>query len=387
MTTCPKSPCGGRRDPDALEADSPAFHKLCSASWAVQIGRSVITNKSIPFGAVVVYAAACAWRDRGQGFGYTDDEGDFIRNAASIPPGGWPALVGVMPHTWRRWRTAAVSANLIEIFSTGLDQLLSPMVEIEDREQWARVEVAVLFHRNLSQRARRVFAALSLFRQSNDFVSISIRKIGDDAGLERRAVQRALRELAAIGVLKPAAGRGYLVIKSAPPGDSSPPLPGNNDRPPLLIKSAPTGNNDRPPLVIMTAPHLVIMTAPHLVILTALSRVFFRNLYQELTSRTMSGRIRHAKRHARTLTPIAPLISPYSSRSIQNAAAASHGRGRSKRPTPGSREGRSSSPWSRAQGAMPSSATKRTRRELSSSCKQRRSWDPKSTTLNRGPRR
>ena len=223
------APCGGRRDPDALEADSPAFHKLCSASWAVQLARSVITNKSIPFGAVVVYAAACAWRDRGPALGDLNDEGNPVRNAAATPPGGWPALVGVTPHTWRKWRAYAVSANLIEILSAG--PLLRPVAKIEDSEQWARVEIAVLFHRNLSQRARRAFVALSLFRQSNDFVSVSIRKIGAHAGLERRHVQRALRELESIGALQPAGVRRYRVIKAALPGNSSRPQTGNSSRP------------------------------------------------------------------------------------------------------------------------------------------------------------
>ena len=59
-----------------LEADSPAFTELCRASWAVQIGRLVIT-KSIPFGAVIVYAAACAWASYlGPGF--------MLREAAAI---------------------------------------------------------------------------------------------------------------------------------------------------------------------------------------------------------------------------------------------------------------------------------------------------------------
>ena len=228
-----------------IEIRPSASEQLADSHWAVQLGRSLVTNTSISFGAVVVYAAACAWRDRGPEYGDTDGDGDVIRNAAAIPPGGWPALVGCTPQTWRRWRRAAVSANLIEIISDGPGQLLSPIVKREDGEQWARVETAVLFHRELSQRARRVFVAVSLFRQSSGFASMSIRKIGADAGLERRAVQRGLRELATIGVLKPA-GRGYMVIKSAPPPDDC-------DRP-VLIKSGPPDDCDRPHLMIATAP-------------------------------------------------------------------------------------------------------------------------------------
>ena len=58
-----------------LEADSPAFTELCRASWAVQIGRLVITDNR--FGAVIVYAAACAWASYlGPGF--------MLREAAAI---------------------------------------------------------------------------------------------------------------------------------------------------------------------------------------------------------------------------------------------------------------------------------------------------------------
>ena len=216
-----------------LEAESPAFHKLCSDSWAVQIPRSVATSNR--FDAVVVYAAACAWRDRGQGFGHTDDEGVFTRNAAAIPPGGWPALVGVTPPTWRRWRDAAVSAKLIEIVA-GPERLLRPLAALQDGEQFSRVEIAFLFHRELSKQARRVLVALSLFRQEDGRVAISIRKIGDDAGLERRHVRRGLRKLEAMGALQSVGQTShgtlrYMVIKA--------PLPGNFGPPRLVIKAPP----------------------------------------------------------------------------------------------------------------------------------------------------
>ena len=71
------------------KAASPAFTKLCSSSWAVELPRSLITGNT--FGAVIVYAAACAWRE----WGYTDDDEVFKRTAAAIPPGGWQALVRV----------------------------------------------------------------------------------------------------------------------------------------------------------------------------------------------------------------------------------------------------------------------------------------------------
>ena len=257
-----------------LEAESPAFHKLCSAPWAVQIPRSVATSN--PFGAVVVYAAACAWRDRGPGYGLTDDEGVFTRTAAAIPNGGWPALVGVTPQTWRRWRDAAVSAKLIKIES-GPERLLRPLVEMQDGEQWARVEVAFLFHRELSKQARRVLVALSLFRQKGGGASISIRKIEDDAGLGRRHVQYGLRELEAMGALQSGGQTShgkhrYMVIKA--------PLPGNFRRPPLVILGTPPGDSGHPLPGDFRRPIKNPYQEP-------LSRTLIKNPYQEPLSRTL----------------------------------------------------------------------------------------------------
>ena len=193
----------------SLDADSPAFHKLCRAKWAVSIPRSIATNNT--FGAVAAWSAACAWRDRGRGMG------NGTRPWSARPPGGWPALVGVTAETWRRWRAQAVAAKLITV---GPGKFIRPVAAIAPGEQFARVEIAVLFNRNLSQRARRTFVALSLFRQRSGLVSASVGKIGEDAGLGKRHVRRALRELESVGVLqflgRTAGGiRRYLVIQSA----------------------------------------------------------------------------------------------------------------------------------------------------------------------------
>ncbi len=227
---------------------SAAFDKLCSDKWAARLPRGIVTDRSISFGALLVFAAASAWRDRGKGWGYTHPEEGLIRTAAEIPPGGWPALVGVDPSTWRKWLAAAVAAGLVNMWTTGKAPLIRPVTQIEPGEQFARVEIAVLFHRKLSQRARRVFVALSLFRQRHGSVSVSIQKISDDAGLGRREVQRALRELELAGVLQPDGETAHGVNRfnitptvncARPPCELSPPLGVNCARPWVGIKPAP----------------------------------------------------------------------------------------------------------------------------------------------------
>ena len=254
------------------QPESLAFEKLCGDSWAARLPRSLTTDRSIPFGAVVVYAAACAWRDRGPGWGFTDDDEVFTRTSAAIPPGGWPALVGVSPHTWRKWRDAAVVAGLVEIEVARKSPrpLLRPVAKLEDGEQFARVEVGVLFHRNLSKRARRVCVAASLFRQSSGTVAVCIEKIGDDAGgLSRRHVQDAMRELVSAGVLQPdgktAKGINRYLVKTGTPLVNHLVILGT---PPMVKTGTPAGKNGDPSLV---------KTGTH-------SGTLFRNSFQEPVS-------------------------------------------------------------------------------------------------------
>ena len=87
------------------QPESLAFEKLCGDSWAARLPRSLTTDRSIPFGAVVVYAAACVWRDRGPAWGFTDDDEVFTRTSAAIPPGGWP-------HWWVALRTRGAGGEM-----------------------------------------------------------------------------------------------------------------------------------------------------------------------------------------------------------------------------------------------------------------------------------
>ena len=227
--------------------DSPAFDKLVADKWTVQIGRSILTNRTIPFGAVVVYAAACAWRDRGGGWG-DECDGEFVRKSSATPPGGWPALAGAAPNTWRKWRDAAESAGLIEILRRdGRPHLIKPTVKIEAGEQFARVPAVVLFDPNLSRRARRAYVALALYRSADGSAVASNGQIATVARLDPRHVRRALKELKENGALRAAGNsrwgtRKYRLSVLAPP-----PPPACQFRPPRLSVPAPVACQFWPP--------------------------------------------------------------------------------------------------------------------------------------------
>ena len=283
---------------------SQTFDKLSADGWAVQIPRSIATNRAIPFGALIVWAAACAWRERGPGWGYHDDEEDFIRTAAARPPDGWAALVGVDPKTWRKWRAHAVGNGLIEIKTNAQTRLLQIVAKLDPGEQFARVQIAALFHRELSLRARRVFVALSLFRQKDGLAAVSTRKLGDDAGLGREcksAVLHALRELESAEVLqlrgKTARGiNRYRVIEIA---QTKTDQTGNFDHPP----NAQTGNFDHPHGEFQPPP-IGNFNHPPWGNLTTLSGTFFTNSIQELGS----GGCTEPENPARAPSPV--LIKP-----------------------------------------------------------------------------
>ena len=154
----------------------------------------------------------------------------------------------------------------------------------------------MLFHRELRQRARRVFVALSLFRQKNGSVSVSIGKIGDAAGLSRRHVQDALRELVSAGVLQPdgETARGinrFKIPQTVNSGD--PQVSGvNSGDPKVSIKGTPNCKL-RGPLTVNSGDPKVSIKGTH-------SGTSFRNSFQE----DLSGVCTEPENPARAPSPI-----------------------------------------------------------------------------------
>ena len=188
-------------------AKRQAIDDLKHDHWIVPLGRYVIEDYSTSrdFGAVIAFAAVCAWRDRGPGWGPGEGE-DFKRLSAQTPPGGWPALAGVTAPTWRKRRDRAIEIGLIER-RTGEDAdgreiaLLEPLVNVEEGEQFARVPAAILFHKGLSKTGKRVYCALAMHRTGTGWARAAKATIGTLAGLDRADVSRGLKELVGAGAL------------------------------------------------------------------------------------------------------------------------------------------------------------------------------------------
>ncbi len=163
----PAPPDRTRDDPDAREILS---------QWIVQIPRRLILLHNSDLGAVIVWAASTAWRDRA---------------VPQRPAGGWARLAGVPPRTWQRWRTLAIELGLIEMRGARI----APLARIEPGEQFARVPVSVLFDRKLSRTGKRAYVSLALFRTGLGYSRASVRTLARASGLDQRNVQKALREL------------------------------------------------------------------------------------------------------------------------------------------------------------------------------------------------
>ena len=193
--------------PDPGVARKGALDDLRDDHWVVPIGRRVIEahSNAYDFGALIAYAATCAWRDRGTPWVHVR-AGSNKRLGAQTPPGGWPALAGTTAPTWRKRRDRAIEIGLIARRTGTYDDgrkvaLLCPLVTREEGEQFARVPAAVLFDPGLSRTAKRTYVALATFRNPAGSVRAALATIGTLAGLDRRSVKRGLRELERAGAL------------------------------------------------------------------------------------------------------------------------------------------------------------------------------------------
>ena len=228
------------------------------AGWAVTIDRDLIErhDNNEDFGALLAFAAVLAWRDRGPGWG--DSEG--TRNAASTPPGGWPALAGCTAPTWRAWRDRAIDLDLLKYRNGKVKgrrpvKLLGTSYRKEAGKQFARLPIGVICDPQLSRTARRCYAALALYRNVKDgetsWSRVAVVTIGCVAGLDRRNTQRALRELVKAGALvgtgdaRTTKPRKYLLPADCKTKSSKRPSPEGDCK---------TESSNRPKVKVLTAP-------------------------------------------------------------------------------------------------------------------------------------
>ena len=180
-----------------------AYEQLRDSGWAVRLSRSLIEDHSNPedFGALVVLAAAMAWRDRGRGWGRRNNENEFMRDSAERPPGGWAALVGVTHPTWRAWRNRAIALDLIRLVVGATDDghevnLITVLRGlVPEGEQFARIPTTVLLNPAISRTAKRAYLAIALYRSGTGWSSAAIGTIAAVAGIAPRNARIGVRQL------------------------------------------------------------------------------------------------------------------------------------------------------------------------------------------------
>ena len=164
----------GGPDPRAKPA-RPKYEVLVASGWHVRLGQRLLIEQRKSWtdrrgyfrtkkthyktGPLVAFAAVLAWRDRGPIWGRPGPDGRIQREFAQTPPGGWAALAGVSPKTWKGYRDAALQAGLL-CESEGAPPserarrnvpLLRPAVDpVEEGEQHARIPVQVMPSRPVS---------------------------------------------------------------------------------------------------------------------------------------------------------------------------------------------------------------------------------------------
>ena len=172
----PADPCNTPAPPDRTRDDPDAREIL--SQWIVQIPRRLILLHNSDLGAVIVWAASTAWRDRA---------------VPQRPAGGWARLAGTTTRNFQRWRESAIALGLIETRGSRI----VPVAQLEPGEQFARVPIALLFDRKLSRTAKRVYCALSLFRSGLGYSRASVRTLARASGLDQRNARKGLRSLEA----------------------------------------------------------------------------------------------------------------------------------------------------------------------------------------------
>ena len=193
------------------------------AGWAVTIDRDTLTAllTSQNFPALLALCAVVSWRDRGRSWG-AEVDGKWVKSSVERPPGGWAAMSGCGFAAWRARLARAVKLGLVE-HVTGNVKGRRPvhLLRTDYRKgpgQFARLPISVMLDPGLSRRAKRIYAALAIFRRTDKraggvaWACPAIQTIARAAGYpddrSRSIVQRGLRELTVAGaVLDPRAGQ------------------------------------------------------------------------------------------------------------------------------------------------------------------------------------